>query len=98
VSYRLSIIRNPAGTYSLVGDIPRRLCSIRPATRADILGMNCFRSEADGELCALYTPTFVSEQEAVAFCESHGYSPDVPGSDPDDTIRQADRVPGHRPV
>jgi hypothetical protein len=32
------VIRNPAGTFSLVGAVPRALCDEREPTRSDILG------------------------------------------------------------
>lgn len=45
-------MKNPAGTFSFVGNVPATLYDNVPATKNDILGGNCYRLE-DGRM---YSP------------------------------------------
>ena len=56
------VIQNPAGTYSLVGQVPRTLCDEREPTTADVLG-----GRVDPTTRKVYQPrVYVSAREALA--------------------------------
>lgn len=59
----LHIIKNPAGTYSYVGNVPAALCDIVPASRADVVGGRAWES-VDGELMTAKVKSFTSYEEA----------------------------------
>jgi len=59
----LHIIKNPAGTYSYVGNVPAVLCAIVPATKDDVMGGRAWES-VDGELLTTKVKVFASREEA----------------------------------
>lgn len=69
--YKLSVIKNPAGTYSYVGSIPTVLGTEVSATKSDIMGQRWHKNEA-GETVTWKFPVFQSESEAIAYATSKG--------------------------
>ena len=69
----LCVIKNPAGTYSYVGSIPRDLGKPVPATTSDVAGGRAFRGFND-ELMVTRFPTFTSHSDAVQFAVAKGYA------------------------
>lgn len=64
------VIQNPAGTFSLVGMIPRELCDECEPTKADVLG-----SRVDMTTRKVYRPkVFKTAQEAFAAIDATEYA------------------------
>jgi hypothetical protein len=69
----LHVIKNPAGTYSYVGQIPADLCYIVPATKSDVMGGRAWIDKVNGDLVTYKTPIFKSRENAVRYATDHGY-------------------------
>ena len=69
----LCVIKNPAGTYSYVGSIPRDLGKPAPANSSDVAGQRAYRDN-DGNLMVTKFPTFETEADAIGYAESKGYT------------------------
>ena len=70
----LHIVKNPAGTYSYVGNVPAVLCSIVPASKADVMGGRAFRDE-HGAIVTNKAPVFSSWIAAWDTAVSFGFEP-----------------------
>ncbi len=73
----LHVIGNPAGTYSLVGNVPASLGQEVLATRADVMGGRSFRNES-GESVTIKFPVFATEAAAVAYAADKGFECHTP--------------------
>ena len=65
------IIPTPNGGFTFVGSVPKSLCEIRPATRADIMGGRAFHGYKGDMLCA-HAMSFVSAHAALTFANEKG--------------------------
>ncbi len=65
------IIKCPTGVYTFVGSVPKSLCEIRPATRADIMGGRAFHGYKGDMLCA-HAMSFRSAYAALIFATNKG--------------------------
>ncbi|MHA1962824.1 MAG: hypothetical protein ACW99U_21755 [Candidatus Thorarchaeota archaeon] len=69
--YKLSIIKNPAGTYSYVGNIPTVLGNEVPATVDDVRGQRWHKNH-HGDTMTWKFPVFATEQDAIDHAASRG--------------------------
>ncbi len=68
---KINIIKNPAGTYSLVGRIPTDVCELVEASAADVMGGRAFK---DGEKVVTWkTPVFKTLEAACSYIQSRGH-------------------------
>ena len=70
----LHILKNPAGTYSYVGNVPAALCDVVPADRDDVMGGRAF-TDNDGVLMTHRNRTFRSWIAAWDTAVSFGFEP-----------------------
>lgn len=71
--YGIHLTKNPAGTYSFVGDIPISLCILDVATKADVMAGRAFKDRY-GVMVAPKTPCFSSIDEGVKYAKAKGHS------------------------
>jgi hypothetical protein len=74
MSFGLHIIKAPSGRYVYVGSVPAALCSIVPASKADVMGGRAYES-ADGDLVTAKPLSFASYGEAWDTAVSFGFEP-----------------------
>jgi hypothetical protein len=74
--FGLHVIKNPAGSFSFVGTIPRELGNEVPATTNDVLGCRAYRNEAN-KLVVTKFPVFPTRESAVLHAEKHGYEVEI---------------------
>lgn len=68
------VIRNPVGTFSLVGSVPRSLCTEHEPTRADVMG-----GRVDFTTRKVYRPRgFATAQAAIAATREAGTACTLP--------------------
>ncbi len=65
------ILKAPSGRFTFVGNVPKALCEISTATRADIMGGRAFHGYA-GRMLSASPMVFVSEQSARDFADKVG--------------------------
>lgn len=68
----LHVIKNPAGTYSFVGSIPRALGNQVKPTSDDIIAGRYYETD-NGEILTTKFPVFGTYEEAVLHAKSRGY-------------------------
>ena len=69
--YQLTIIKNPAGTYSFVGSIPTILGKQIPASKAAVMGCRSFYND-EGALVEWKFPCFPTLEEAMQHATNNG--------------------------
>jgi hypothetical protein len=67
----LHVIKNPAGTYSYVGSIPKVLGMEVPASTSAVMGQRAYRDER-GDIVELRFPVFKTEADAREYAAAHG--------------------------
>jgi hypothetical protein len=78
MSYPLSVIKNPVGTFHFVGTVPAELAYITSdqayVSTAYYCGSSIARKQAEREGGTFKTRTFTTEQEARDFAASLGFT------------------------
>lgn len=69
----LHVFKNPAGTFSYVGSIPKSLAQLVPASDSDVMGGRAFSDDV-GNILTYKFPTFKTREAAINFAETHGFS------------------------
>lgn len=72
-NYRLTLMKNPAGTYSFVGSVPASLFKEVKATKEDVMAGRAYKSDWPAmELVAPRARVFDTKEEAVEYANSVG--------------------------
>lgn len=74
MNYPLSVIKNPAGTYSYVGSIPHALGEPVPATKSDVAGGRAYWGPNKKGLFVTKFPVFKTRADAVAHASEYGFT------------------------
>ena len=74
MGYGLHIIKAPSGRFVYVGSIPAALCTIVPASKADVMGGRAYES-VDGDMVTAKPRSFDSYGEAWDAAVYAGFEP-----------------------
>jgi hypothetical protein len=74
MNYGLHIIDTPAGRYVYVGSVPAALCSIVPASKADVMGGRAY-ANVYGDMVTAKPLSFASYGEAWDAAVYAGFEP-----------------------